>query len=253
MNNNSNNPVGGFSYLLRGFGLLHKPGIRRFVALPLLINMLIFSLVLWIGVGQFEALVNHYLPAESWLGWLRWLVWPLFAITFLLLLLFGFTLVANLLAAPFNDLLAERVEIYLTGEKPAYRLQLLQTIVPALRSELVKIGYFASRGAPLLLLFVIPGINLAAPFAWALFSAWMQAQEYAEYPLGNHEIFFRQQRRLLKKHRYAALGFGGGVMLLLMLPVLNFLIMPAAVSGATIWWVERIKPSLQSDGAGDDI
>ena len=180
-------------------------------------------------------------------------MWPLFAITFLLLLLFGFTLVANLLAAPFNDLLAERVEIYLTGEKPAYRLQLLQTIVPALRSELVKIGYFASRGAPLLLLFVIPGINLAAPFAWALFSAWMQAQEYAEYPLGNHEIFFRQQRRLLKKHRYAALGFGGGVMLLLMLPVLNFLIMPAAVSGATIWWVERIKPSLQSDGAGDDI
>jgi CysZ protein len=252
MNTHSNNPAIGFGYLLRGFGLLHKPGIRRFVALPLLVNVLIFSLLLWIGVGQFEALVNHYLPAESWLGWLRWLLWPLFAVTFLLLLLFGFTLVANLLAAPFKDLLAERVEIQLTGEKPAQRLELLQSVAPALRSELLKIVFFASRGAPVLLLFVIPGINLVAPFAWALFTAWMQAQEYAEYPLGNHQIFFRQQRRLLKKQRYIALGFGGGVMLLLMLPLVNLLLMPAAVSGATIWWVERIKPSLQSGGDPGD-
>ncbi|MEN8213971.1 MAG: sulfate transporter CysZ, partial [Pseudomonadota bacterium] len=239
-----NNPVIGFNYLLRGFGLLGKPGVRPFVLMPLLINILIFSLMLWFGIDQFEALMDRFVPQQGWLSWFRWLLWPLFAIAFLLILFFGFTLLANLIAAPFNDLLAERVEIHLSDEKPRQELTLLGSIAPAIGSELVKSGYFLTRGVPLLLLFLVPGINLVAPFTWGAFSVWMLANEYVEYPLGNNEIFFKRQRMILKKRRFTSLGFGGGVMLLMMVPVINLMIMPAAVAGATLWWVERLKPAL---------
>ncbi|MBG7601071.1 MAG: sulfate transporter CysZ [Gammaproteobacteria bacterium] len=247
MKKDTNNPVIGFNYLLRGFGLLNKPGLWPFVVIPLLVNILVFSLMLWIGIDQFEVLMDHYVPREGWLSWFRWLLWPLFAIAFLLILFFGFTLLANLIGAPFNDLLAERVEIHLTGEKPEQRLTLMKSIAPAIGSELVKITYFLTRGLPLLLLFLIPGVNIIAPFVWGAFAVWMLANEYAEYPMGNNEIYFKQQRQFLKRRRLTSMGFGGGVMLMMMIPIVNFMIMPAAVAGATLWWVERLKPALLAE------
>ena len=45
----------------------------------------------------------------------------------------------------------------------------------------------------------------------------------------------------MKPKRLTALGFGGGVMLMMLIPGLNFLAMPAAVAGATALWVDRLK------------
>ena len=39
---------------------------------------------------------------------------------------------------------------------------------------------------------------------------------------------------------------GSGLTLLMLVPVLNFLAMPAAVAGATALWVKEIKPGTGS-------
>ncbi|MEZ5582290.1 MAG: hypothetical protein R3F37_05475 [Candidatus Competibacteraceae bacterium] len=44
---------------------------------------------------------------------------------------------------------------------------------------------------PLLVLFVIPGVNVIAPLLWLVFGAWMLALQYADYPMGNHGLRFR--------------------------------------------------------------
>lgn len=111
-------------------------------------------------------------------------------------------------------------------------------ILPSLLSELRKLFYFLLRAVPLLILFLIPGINLAAPFLWLLFNAWFLALEYGDYPMGNHGIRFGDQHRWLKARRLTSLGFGAGVTLLMLIPLLNFLAMPAAVAGATLLWVK---------------
>ena len=85
----------------------------------------------------------------------------------------------------------------------------------------------------------MPGINVIAPVLWVLFSAWMLALEYADYPLGQRGLTFREQRRLLRRHWPLTLGFGGMTLLLTLIPVLNFLVMPAAVIGATLMWVRE--------------
>ncbi|MGD1990051.1 MAG: sulfate transporter CysZ [Chromatiales bacterium] len=259
----SNNPVIGFNYVVRGLELIRVSGLRRFVLIPLVINILIFSLMLWFGIDAFGGFMDDYLPEgtpPSWLpewGWLqatftfivepfRWLLWILFALAFLLILIYGFTIVANIIGAPFNDLLSAKVEEHLTGKKPDEAQEsILAAIWPSIVSELQKAGYFLTRGIPLLILFLIPGINIIAPIVWGLYSAWVLANEYAEYPMGLHGIRFKEQRRFLKNRRLSTYGFGGGVMLMTVVPVLNFIAMPTAVAGATAWWVERLGPAME--------
>ena len=236
----NDNPLVGFNYLLHGLRLLSNPGLKRFVLLPLVINIVVFSLVGWFGYTQFTVLLEWMLPEDSWFSFLRWLLWPLFALTTLLITFYTFTVIANLLAAPFNEVLAAKVEQILTGKKPPESGEKLSRIIlPAILSELRKLLYFLIRALPLLLLFLIPGINVAAPLLWLLFSSWFLALEYADYPMGNHGLNFSDQHRWMKGQRLTALGFGGGVTLLMMIPLLNFVAMPAAVAGATAFWCEK--------------
>ena len=233
----NNNPALGAGYLLQGLRLLLRPGLKRYLIVPLLINILVFSLIGWIGFGQFEGVLDRFLPESSWLHYFRWLLWPLFALAFLLIMFYGFTVIANLLAAPFNGRLAEKVEQALTGNKPPEAAgSIAAAVLPAMASEVRKILYFLVRAIPMLLLFLIPGLQIIAPFLWLAFSAWFLSLEYMDYPMGNHGLDFRAQLGALKKNRLTALGFGGGLTLLMMIPVLNFAAMPAALAGATAMW-----------------
>ncbi|HEY5703604.1 MAG TPA: EI24 domain-containing protein, partial [Gammaproteobacteria bacterium] len=64
-----------------------------------------------------------------------------------------------------------------------------------------------------------------------------------DFPMGNHGILFDELRNRLKARRSLAYGFGLGVMLLTLVPVINFLALPAAVCGATRLWVEKLQPA----------
>jgi len=234
--------VKGMVFLLRGFFLIQKSGIRRYVFVPFLINLIIFSFIIWFGASQFKRFIDLLLPI--WLNWLEWLLWPLFAVVILVIVFYFFILFCNLISAPFNGLLSEAVEVHLTGTLMPSEggiKTLVMNIWPAFISEGKKIFYFLSRSLPLLLLFIIPGINVVAPLVWLVFSAWMLALEFADYPMGNHGLLFKEQRSKLQEKRWMVLGFGGATMILLMIPFINFIVMPTAVAGATVMWVEEFS------------
>ena len=238
----------GMHYLLEGLRLIRQPGLRRYVAMPLLISTIVFSGAI-LGLSHWlEILINMllgYLP--SWLDWLRYLLWPLFAIAGVLIIFYTFSVITNMIAAPFNGMLAEAVEKHLTGQpvETGGWQALVKDIIPSIFSELRKLLYFILRAIPLGILFLIPGINLAAPFIWALFSAWMLAIEYLDYPMANHLLHFSQQRKLLRQRRVLAYGFGGSSLLMTMIPFVNFLAMPVSVAGATAMWVAELKDNAQ--------
>lgn len=240
----------GIQSLLAGFSLLNQPGVRLFVIIPLLINTLLFAAVIWYGAQQLEQLIAWLQGQLSgwweWLDWILWLLWPLFVALSLLLVFFGFSILANLIAAPFNGYLAAAVEQHLTGTWPddgGSLKQLPREIVKAIGGEVRKLLYFALWALPLLLLFIIPLVNMAAPVIWFLFGAWMLALEYMDFPLGNHGHSFPDIRRVVARQRPAAFGFGMAALLLSMIPVLNFIVMPVAVAGAT-------RLSIRMEGLG---
>ncbi len=235
----------GWGHLLEGLRLIRQPRLRRFVLIPLAINLLVFAGLIGYAWHAFDALMAQLLGwLPDWLDWLQYLLWPLFAGAVLLGVFYGFSVLANLIAAPFNGVLAEAVERHLTGQSLADTggwKQIIADIPPSLWAEVRKLGYFLVWAIPFGLAFLIPGLNLAAPALWLAFSAWMLALEYLDYPMANHRLLFDDQRRLLRRHRLLGLGFGSGVLLLTMIPVVNFIAMPAAVAGATSLWVRTLR------------
>ncbi|MFO7603523.1 MAG: sulfate transporter CysZ [Gammaproteobacteria bacterium] len=239
----------GAGYLLKGFALLGKPGIKRYVMIPLLINILLFTALVWLLSDQFGLFIDWLTPSlPDWLAWLTWLLWVVFALVALLLIFFSFSVIANLVGAPFNSYLAAAVEQYLSGTKPAGgNLSLPVEIIKSVKSETNKILYALLWLIPLLIISIIPGINIIAPVLWAWFGAWILAIEYADYPLGNYGLGFSEVKAKLKQHRWLALGFGGAVTLATLIPLVNLLVMPTAVAGATRMRLEKIPLAKATD------
>lgn len=230
----------GIRYLFNGLSLILQPGLRRFVILPVLINIAVFAALIWYGGSQFDQFMAWLLPEDAWYSFLRFILWPLFAASAVLVGFFTFSLVANLIASPFNNLLAKKVEEHLTGI-PLTAEQAELNFTSSIANELRKLSYFISRAIPVLLLFLIPVVQLAAPFIWFLFSAWMLTLQYTDFTMANHNLTFDQQRLRLRQRRLPALGFGTMVSLMTMIPFVNFLAMPSAVAGGTKMWVDDLR------------
>lgn len=236
------NPVRGANYLLRGAAMLPQPGLRRFVLVPLIVNVLLFIGAIWLLVNQFSVLIDYWMGfIPDWLDFLYWLFWPLFALLVLVGVYYGFSIVANLIAAPFNGFLSEKVENRLRGEPVTDEGwgEVLAMIPRSLQRELHKLAYYLPRFLLILVLTFIPGVNLLAPLLWFLFGAWMMSIQYCDYPMDNNKVSFNQMRQLMKAKRVTSVGFGAMIQLGMLVPVLNLFVMPAAVIGATLYWVEE--------------
>lgn len=239
--------LSGPHYLGEGLKLILSPGLRLFVLLPLAVNLLLFVGLIVLAVQQFGGWVDAFMPSlPSWLSFLEYLIWPLFVLLVLLIMFFSFTMLANIIAAPFNGFLAEKVEVVLRGRDdfPSFSWAELSAMVPrTIGRELRKLAYFLPRAIPLLILSFVPVLNLIAAPLWLLFGVWMMAVQYIDYPCDNNKVSWDEMLAWLREKRWQSLGFGGAVYVALLIPFVNILVMPAAVAGATLFWVRERQPS----------
>ncbi len=241
--------ITGLRYALSGFSLIGRPGIRVFVLIPLLINTILFALAIYYGTTLFNQTLQQLTHQWAWLEWLTWLLWPIFLVLMLGFIFFCFTLFANLFASPFNGRLAASVEESLTGVKPATSSPatgIFAEFLKGLRSEAIKMRYFLLRGLPLSILFVVPVIQLIAPLLWFIYAVWMIALEYLEIPLSNQGLLFPQVCSLAGANRMKVLGLGTGILVLTLIPGVNLLVMPVAVSAATKMAVVELTASAKN-------
>lgn len=237
----------GVQHALAGFRLIVQPGVRGYVAIPLAINVVLFVLALY-GIGAvFDWALGRFLA--GWPEWLQQVLWAVFALLAGVTVFFTFTIVANVVASPFNGLLAEAVETHLLRPGEPLVLSWRRVLREAARSvlaELRKLVYIGLRALPLLVLSVIPMLNLLAPPLWLLFGAWMLALEYLDCPLGNHGRLFPAALAEMRAHRRMSLGFGGCMTLVTLIPGLNFLAMPVGVAGATSLYCAYFAPAVRA-------
>jgi CysZ protein len=230
--------LNGSGYLIRGLGALNQPGIRRYVWIPVLINL--FLLVVMIRGVQIYA--TDWSGFENgWLSWLSWLIVPILVLLSLLVFGYFFSAILVAVASPFYGLLAGKVERSqgLVVEDEALWSLVLRTF----QREWVKFGYFAPRYLLLLLLSFIPVFNLVMPLVWFWFGSWVMALQYRDYTLDNQGVAFTAARQSLARDRWAAWGFGALVSVLMLVPILNCFVPPAAVIGATLWDLEARRSS----------
>ena len=233
----------GPQYLGQGLKLILSPGLRLFVLLPLTINLLLFIGLIFLAMQQFSGWVDTFMPSlPTWLSFLEYVLWPLFVVLVLLMVFFTFTLLANIIAAPFNGFLSEKVEVVVRGQDdfPPFSGAELMAMVPrTLGREMRKLGYFLPRAIALLILSFIPVLNILAAPLWLLFGVWMMAIQYIDYPADNNKMSWDDMLAWLREKRWQSLSFGGITYLALLVPGLNIVMMPAAVAGATLFWVRE--------------
>lgn len=235
---NKNNPVLAVGYFFKGLRLLTSPDLRKFLIIPMLINLLLYGIAFELAYYYVNDLITQLIPA--WLHWLNWIIIPLFFLSFFIISYFTFTVLANLISAPFYDKLSAKTLVLITGQDlPGVEHSWLKVMT----AELRRVAYIGTRSLLLLILFFIPVVNIIAPFLWAVFGAWSMAMEYMAYPMENEGILFDEQKKLLRNASVGSLSFGGITMLGLAIPLLNIVVAPAAVIGATIYFNDMNKPA----------
>ena len=242
----SGNLFTGAGYFLRGLAMTFQPGLRRFVLIPLIANVILFSLMGWLLYGL---IVDFYdaamLTVPEWLQFLSWIITPLLWLIGGLMTGYLSTLLVLMLTSPFHALLAEKVEEAITGE-PVPALDGITAAVlevpRAMFRELRKVLYYVPMALAVLVLTIVPLFSAFAPLAWFLLGAWMMSLQFVDYPMDNHRLAFRDVRDACAARRLSTIGFGGTVALFTGIPLLNLIVIPSAVIGATLLWCEELRP-----------
>ncbi|WP_392565517.1 sulfate transporter CysZ [Utexia brackfieldae] len=241
----NHNRESGADYFIRGWKLIFQPGISRFVILPMLANIIIMSLLFWWFFSKITGLLDigfQYIP--GWLQWLSYLASFLLVVTIAIFFCYFFSTVTNIIAAPFNGLLAEQVEAKLTNQ-PAPDTTIwffIKDIPRILLREVYKLIYYIAWAIPLFFLYWIPIVGQTiAPIIWFIFTAWMINLQYADYAFDNHKVSFSQMRMMLRQDAGDNMIFGALVSFFTMIPVFNLVIMPVAVCGSTAMWVDHYR------------
>ncbi len=244
----------GFQLPLEGGRLLLRE--RRLwapAAVPIGFSLLAFAVAVSVLVAQAGNLyewATHWMTTPEAASWVAWLwVGPakaalailgalVFAVIAGLVLLVSL-LVANVLASPFLDVLASRVEWIETGaveeDAPSGLIGTSADVLRSLREELRRAVFFlAVVGSLVLLGFLIPGAHLLTGPSIVVFAIFFLPLDYASYTLDRRRYSFRQKRVWLMTNKPAAAGFGCAAFLICWVPGLNFLAMPLLVVGGTL-------------------
>lgn len=246
----------GFQIGFRGLAFLRQHrSLWKWALLPAGVNIAVFAVafaVFLVFYPDLYHLATGFLPLDPPSAWYAWLwvaplrlialvIGILLIVTALVVLYFAFLIIGTAIAAPFLDVLAQRVEVLATGrtvEEPASLRGTLRAVGASIVVELRKLAFFLSVQVVLLLLGLIPLLTPFTVIAAALFTMLFLPMEYASFAMDHHHIDFSQRRALIWQHRWLMLGFGAAAFLTLLIPLLNFVCLPALVVGGTLLFLD---------------
>lgn len=248
MNHSSKHDYGshtrsGASYFLQGFSLIKTKGLKRFVLIPLFVNVVLFAMAFYFLIDVIQQSIEYvigFIPDWEWLkNVLMFVLWPIAVVSVLLVFSLLFGTLANWIAAPFNGLLSEKVERHLKGESLGNDtlIDVIKDTPRVFSREFQKLVYYIPRAIGFFILFMI--IPVVGQIIWFLFTAWMMSIQYLDYCFDNHKLAFTHTRLALASDKSKAFSFGVTTSLFAFVPLINFIVMPVAVCGATAMYVDR--------------
>lgn len=241
--NKSINPLEVLGILTDGLKISLTKECRLYLIIPICINLIVLA-------GG-AALLFNYLTAwiDELTGGLPTVISGIISfflvISLIIACCFLFSTVATIIASPFYGLLAERVEMLLTGRTPTDDgwAELIKSIPRSLAREVHKQIFFLPRALLCLIILLIPGVNVAFPILWFLLTAWMGCLQYVDYAYDNNKVGFKQMRFEIARAKLASFLFGAVITFLLSIPIVNILVPPSAVCAGTKYYL-RLSQSV---------
>lgn len=236
----------GLSYPFRSlkFFFSHAVLIKYSIA-PMIINLIIYGSIFILSYNWFMGSVDKWLGIENTeVGfWLKFLHTVLLIIGFLLLLFVCyliFTILGNLITAPFNEEISQRVEEIVSGDTIDHKMGFWEDACISFKGELQKIIFYL---VILLLIFslnIIPVVGSFLSFIIGIiFSCFYNALDFLDYPMTRKKMRFRDKLNITRKGKLITYGFGCSAFLLMFLPVVNVFMKPILVAAGTSLYYEK--------------
>ena len=213
------------------------------VVWPVLINLGLFLIGLYVLIGQGSALFGSLWATPTVEVWYHWGWVALWYLLYVLVILASglvayvtAIVVGGVLASPFNDRISEKTERALLGPRyqPPPEQPFWSGLLGSMASSAAMAAMYVAVMGPLLLLNLIPVLGSAAyTVVGGLVGGYFVALEYSDTLLDRHQMGFRDKLELVWRERSFATGFGVGTSLTMAIPLINFLCIPLAVIGGT--------------------
>ena len=236
----------GFFAPFRSIRILRdNPRLLPYIIIPFLINLTVFSGAVYLGLDFFGTTVVEQLPQGDAWYWaaVYWLIWTLAVLVTAVMVFFTFTVVGNLIASPFNDLLSERTEQALSGKTNDEVFSIGRFLSDAWRTVLMeakKMSIFVVVMVLILPLNLLPGVGNGIYTVLAVcLTLFFLSFEYLGFVMVRKHKFFSEQKSYIFARKFLMLGFSCGVMALLAIPFFQMLCIPLAVIGVTRLWCEE--------------
>jgi CysZ protein len=236
----------GFGFVFKGLRFAYRDHreLARLYAPPMVLAFLIVAGGL-VAFGFLSDDIVGWFWAEpgagDWFGF-KHLLWRLLTGLLWLILAAANALLSmvlfSLIAAPWNDLLSERTEGILgTWEpRPLSAGFLLRDAGHTVLLEAARLGIKAAWLLPLFLVSLI--IPVVGQVVYIVVGGYLLAKflgmDYVDWTLARRGFTWKERFAFARRHRWALVGFGSAMILLMLIPLGFVAFWPAAVTGGTM-------------------
>ncbi|TLS67605.1 hypothetical protein FEF65_06745 [Mariprofundus erugo] len=222
--------IKGVFSLLAGIRLLFvEPDLRSVLwrMLALLIALMVAATMA--AFQGLDYLATIWLPQGDAWYWqlLSAVVWVLALLLSLVTGALAYVALGSAAVAPWLDTLAVRTErLHGVGESAANSDSWMMQVTASLANSIRPLGGLLAWGAVALLFIWLPPLATAI---WTYAGIRFLGYELMDTTASRQAWAFHRRKQELNEQRWFYIGFAGVAMLLLMVPVLNLLVIPAAV------------------------
>jgi len=226
--------VGALSFLA-GFRLLFSQARLRSVLWRMLVLLAVLLVVLSTGVFWLSSsLADMFMPGgDAWyVHLLAWLAWFFSFILALVAGVLSFAALGSIAAAPWLDELCIIVEGLEGTDTPLPKLSWSQTVMASIWNILMPLLGFLPWALLALVLLLVPVVGtIVASLIFAVAGARLLSFEFMDAPAGRRGWKWHERKCEFRDKKWFYFGFSGLASLLLVIPVLNLFVLPAAVVG----------------------
>jgi len=219
--------------LLKGFSLLLGRSELRKVVWKMLLLLLVLFIVLTIGVFELASFIGELFMPEGDAWYIPLLSWLLSTFAMLLALAVGvvsFVTLGSIAAAPWLDQLYVRVGKMNGADLEPSVMPWWQSVANSLWNSVMPLATFIPLALLALLFMLVPIYGtIAATVVWTYAGIKLLSFEFMDTPATFKGWKWPERKAQVDQNRWYYIGFSGLAMLLLIVPGLNLLVLPAAV------------------------
>ncbi len=225
----------------RGLGMYARtPGLLLLGILPAILSFAVLAVAF--------GFLLYFLDVEArWITWfangwesgardlIRALAEVAIIVGFVFTALLSYTALTLAIGDPFYERISQRVDERYGSGADGVNLPWYKEFARGIGEGIRLLVYSVVVGVIVFLVGLIPVVGqVVGPVAGALVGGWGLAVELTGIPFARRGIRLRERRRVLRRHRWVAMGFGVSVFVCFFVPLGAVIVMPAAVGGATL-------------------